>query len=194
MKNIVFDLGGVILKENPIIILDELDIDKKTYDELKIFFYDWKNLDLGYETLEEKFNKCNFRDDIVKKYKEYLVHYYKYREMDNELIDLMNTLKNKGFNIYVLSDNNKDASLYYKKLDCFKCVDGWVFSCDYNTLKIDGSLFDIFFEKYKLNPKECLFIDDREDNIKESIKHGMKGYLYGINSDINDINNLIINE
>ena len=38
IKNIIFDLGGVILKGKPISILDDLNIDEDVYNKLKVFF------------------------------------------------------------------------------------------------------------------------------------------------------------
>ncbi len=60
IKNIIFDLGGVILKETPISILKNFNIDSTTYNELKRFFDDWNNLDLGNEYLEDKYNEFNY--------------------------------------------------------------------------------------------------------------------------------------
>lgn len=35
IKNIVFDLGNVILKGSPNIVLDQIEIDKKQYESIK---------------------------------------------------------------------------------------------------------------------------------------------------------------
>ena len=37
IKNIIFDLGSVILKGKPISVLDDIDIDEDVYNDLKIF-------------------------------------------------------------------------------------------------------------------------------------------------------------
>ncbi len=62
IKNIVFDLGGVILKEKPISVLDNR-VDIVTYNELKRFFDGITELDTGNISLEELFNKCNFKKE-----------------------------------------------------------------------------------------------------------------------------------
>ena len=178
MKNIIFDLGGVILKDKPISVLNDIDIDSGIYTELRKFFDNWDDLDLGKKTLLEKYNELNFSSDL---YKDRLVNYFLYRDLNVELLDKMNVLRNNGYKVYVLSDNNVDASRYYK--DNFKDVDGWVMSCDYHTLKRDGLLFDILLDKYNLDPFECYFIDDNEININEAFKHGIKGFVF--NNDIN---------
>ena len=178
INNIIFDLGSVILKGKPVSILNSFNIDNKTYDILKIFFDNFHNLDLGLETLNDKFNQCNFKKDIEMKYKKILLEYYKYREINMDLINLINKLKLNNYNIYILSDNNKEAYLYYKENENFKDIDGWVMSCEYSTEKKDGKLFDILLKKYSLNPVDCYFIDDNIENIKIATKLGIKSYQF----------------
>ncbi|MBR3161330.1 MAG: HAD-IA family hydrolase [Bacilli bacterium] len=197
MRNIIFDLGGVILKDKPISILNCLNIDNKRYNLLKIFFYDWKKLDLGEETLEDKYKQCNFPKEYDDLYKNLLINYYKYREIDMRLINCINKLKNNGYNIYILSDNNKECFEYYKSNSIFKNIDGWTLSCDYHTSKGDGQLFDICIKKFNLNPSECYFIDDKLSNIEEAKKHGINGSTFNTSEDIaklyNDMRNNEIN-
>lgn len=179
MKNIIFDLGGVILKGASFSVLDGIDIDSGIYTELRKFFDNWDDLDLGKKTLLEKYNELNFSSDL---YKDRLVNYFLYRDLNVELLDKMNVLRNNGYKVYVLSDNNVDASRYYKYN--FKDVDGWVVSCDYHTLKRDGLLFDILLDKYNLDPFECYFIDDRKVNVEEALKHNIKGFVFNGDNDL----------
>ena len=185
MKNIIFDLGGVILKDEPITFLKKLNIDDNTYNQLKIFFDDWNKLDLGEESLEDKYNKCNFPIEYDNLYKDKLINYYKYREIDIRLIKCINKLKENGYNVYVISDNNKECSLYYKNNPSFNNIDGWVMSCDYHTTKDIGNIFDIFINKFNLKPEECYFIDNNAINIKVAKRHGIIGSVFNTNDDIN---------
>ena len=182
MKNIIFDLGGVILYDKPNSVLLNFNLDKDVYNELNIFFNDWNELDLGKKTLEEKYNECNFSDEINNKYKDSLLYYYKYRKINIELIDMINKLKENNYDIYILSDNNHETYNYYKNHPFFKNIDGWIVSCEYGVLKKDGKLFNILIDKYNLNPSECYFIDDKVENIKEAQKLGIKGYVFDNNN------------
>lgn len=173
MKNIIFDLGGVIVKGKPISVLN--DLDKNTYDELKIFFDDWDDLDLGNITLLDKYNMCNFSSDL---YKKRLTKYYLYRDFNFDLVNLISLLKLKKYNVYILSDNNFEVYNFYRNNELFKDIDGWVVSCSYNTLKRDGFLFKIFLDKFNLNPSECYFIDDNIVNINKAFEYGIKGYVF----------------
>ena len=187
IKNIVFDLGGVILKEKPISVLDNR-VDIVTYNELKRFFDGITELDTGNISLEELFNKCNFKKELIMKYKDVLIYYYKYRELNNEILELISKLKTNNYNIYVLSDNNRESIAYYKVNPLFKDIDGWVSSCEYNTTKTSGKLFEEFLNKYGLNAKECYFVDNEKTNINVANKYGIKGFLFNKN-----IKELIIN-
>lgn len=189
IKNIVFDLGGVILKDKPNSVLEKLEIDNNIYYELNRFFDNWEKLDLGEETLEEKFKQCNFSKNIKDKYKDFLLNYYKYRDIDIRLIDCINRLKSNGYNIYILSDNNKECFEHYKNQSDFKNIDGWILSCDYHTSKKDGKLFDILIDSFGLNPNECYYIDNNINNIEEANKHGINGYLFNAKEDINKLYN-----
>lgn len=181
MKNIIFDLGGVILEGKASSILDKFNLNNEEYNLLLEFFNDWKNLDIDEETIEDKFNSYNFPLEIINKYKDKLLKYYELRNINIELINLIKELKN-NYKIYILSDNNKEASIYYKEL--FKGLDGYVFSYEYKTLKKDGKLFDILLDKYNLNPKDCYFIDDNIENIEVAKEKGINAHQYINNEEL----------
>ena len=179
--NIIFDLGGVILLGKAKDILDKLNIEEDEYNELIKFFDDWDRMDTTDETVEEKFNSYNFSDSIKSKYKDKLIKYYELRDVNKNLINLIKELKKNNNKVYILSDNNKDASLYYKSV--LNNLDGYVFSYEYGTIKKDGKLFDILLEKYDLDPKTCYFIDDTIENIEVAKSKGINGILYKDNDE-----------
>lgn len=54
IKNIVFDLGNVILKDSPSVVLENSKISYENFQTIKSRFFDnWIELDLGNETLKE---------------------------------------------------------------------------------------------------------------------------------------------
>lgn len=188
IKNIVFDLGNVILKGNPSIILDNFKESLVNYQNIKNNFFDnFGELDLGNETLLEHLNNCNFDGILENETKELLLNYYKYRPFNNEIIELMNNLKNNGYSIFILSNNNKEAYEYLKGHPILKLVDGWIVSCEYRILKPNEELYNILFDKFNIKPEESIFIDDKEENINIAKKLGMKGFTLDINKGLNDL-------
>ena len=181
MKNIIFDLNGVIVKGKARDVLNKLDLTEEEYNELIKFFDNWNDMDITDMNIEEKFASYNFSENTKSKYKDVLLKYYELRDLNTNLINLIKELK-KNNRVYILSDNNKAASLYYKKL--LNNLDGYVFSYEYKTIKKDGKLFDIFLDKYKLDPKDCYFIDDSIDNINVAISKGINAHQFINNEDL----------
>ena len=181
LNNIIFDLGNVILKNTPSVVLENLKISNELYQLIKNKYFDnWKELDLGNETLLEHFNNCEIDSYIDDNIKERLLNYYKYRPFNNKIIELMNNLKNNKYNIFILSNNNREAYEYLIKLPILKCVDGWIVSCDYHILKPDKKIFIKLFETFKIKPEESFFIDDKAENINVAKGLGMKGFILDI--------------
>jgi len=153
------------------------------------FIADYRSLDFGEKTIKEYFDSFNYSNEFKQKYENYFIHYYEYRELNKELLNLIPVLKNNGYNVYLLSDNNKEAIEYWYNLPEFSNVDGYVVSSDYKEVKRDKKLFDIFFEKYNLVPAECYFVDDKSINIEVAKEFNMEAFQYA--SDKDDLKNLI---
>ncbi len=92
IKNIIFDLGNVILKDSPSGILENLKSENWQIIKSK-FFDNWNELDLGGETLKEHLDNCRFAFQVDETIREILLNYYKYRPFNREIIELMNDLK-----------------------------------------------------------------------------------------------------
>ncbi len=183
MKNIIFDIGGVIFLEKSNSVLNKFNIKEEDIKELSIFFENTEKLDKGLQTVEERFESCNFRKELVDKYKNIIINYYKFKEVNNELLDIIKKLKDK-YNFYILSDNGKNFENYIKKKSFYNHFSGSVFSCDYSTMKKEGKLFEILITKYNLDPKESLFIDDIEINIEKAKEYGLNTYRFKCNEDL----------
>ena len=183
IKNIIFDLGNVILKDKPSIVLNNINISNDEREIIKnTFFANWNELDLGNITIKEHFEKCNIPIELKEDIKEKIINYYKYRAFNTEIVYLMKKLKSNNYNIYILSNNNKEAYNYLRNLPLFECVDGWIVSCDYHINKSDERLYKILFETYNLSPKESFFIDDKKLNIETGKSLGMNGYILDFES------------
>ena len=185
IKNIVFDMGSVILKGTPKDVLKDIDIEPDIYNQLVNYFNKIGICDYGNITLEDVFKDCNYSSDIINKFKDRLVNYFKYRTINNDLISLINKLKDNNYKVFILSDNSKEAYNYYKDNQNFKNIDGWIVSAFYGCLKKEEKLFDIFLKEYNLNSSECYFIDDNVQNINVAKKKGFNTFLFNENDDIN---------
>ena len=156
IKNIIFDLGNVILKDKPSIILENLNLGDEVYNDIKEnFFNTWSKLDLGLISLEDFFYQCKFKSIVSDNIKEKLINYYKYRPFNENVLNVLHDLKRKEYNIYLLSNNNKETANYLRKLDFYQDISGDVYSCDYNVIKPNIEIYNILLNKFNLIPQEC---------------------------------------
>lgn len=87
-------------------------------------------------------------------------------------------IKQKGYGIYILSNASDLFYVYFPKFLPLDFFDGVFVSSDYHMLKPDVEIYEVFLEKYGLKAGECLFIDDREDNVSGAQKAGMNTFCF----------------
>lgn len=197
IKNIIFDLGGVVIKYDQRKIIDTFT---NNDDEIKYIFdeifhsNEWKLMDLGLITKEEVIQNINSRNN--NKYKEltekFLNEWYKSQVINQDVVNIAKKLKENEYNIYVLSNMATTTYEYYKNNDFFKLCNGIVISAHEHIKKPDEKIFNILLDRYSLKPEECLFIDDDDTgksyNVANSI--GILGRKVKSN-DSADINKLL---
>jgi glucose-1-phosphatase len=180
IKNIVFDLGNVLLSFRPSEFFD-----KKRYPEnikttilIDIFSSkEWKMLDNGDINTSEAIESIALKSSL-KKEEIALVFNLRSELMFplDQNVRLLPDLKKRGFRLYFLSNFPIDIfeevkTGYY----FFKYFDGGIISAEVKYSKPDCRIYEILMERYSLIPGECLFIDDLEINVKAAEKTGMKG-------------------
>jgi putative hydrolase of the HAD superfamily len=179
IKNIVFDLGNVLISFRPSEFFD-----KKKYPEnikakiLSDIFgsKEWGMLDNGEINTSEVIDAIALKSSLKK---EEIAHIFNLRTelmfpLDQN-VRLLPELKKRGFRLYFLSNFPMDIfeevkTGYY----FFKYFDGGIISAEAKFSKPDSRIYEILLEKYSLIPGECLYIDDLEINAKAAEVVGMK--------------------
>ena len=88
-------------------------------------------------------------------------------------------LKEEGFKVYYLSNYSEYLMQASPDvLDFLPLMDGGVFSCYVHLLKPERAIYQKICDEYGLDPKECVFIDDREENVLAAEAFGMKGIFF----------------
>jgi epoxide hydrolase-like predicted phosphatase len=182
IKNIVFDLGNVLISFRPAEFFD-----KKNYPEnikttiLSDIFNskEWQMLDIGEISTREAIDMIANKSSLNK---EEIAHIFNLRAelmfpLDQN-VRLLPELKKRGFRLYFLSNFPIDVfeeikTGYY----FFKYFDGGIISSEVKFSKPDSRIYECLFQKYSLIPGECLFIDDLELNVKAGEAAGMKGII-----------------
>ena len=192
--DIILDMGNVLLEWNKDKILQGVSDTKKDYLILdKTIFQSglWERLDLGAMTREELVLKVvsMIGSTYQKKVEEVIWNWPSYIDIYREVFPVLSELKKKGHRIFVLSNTSK---VFYDLLEdqlspLKELLDGFVLSCDIKAIKPDLAMFKEILDKYQLNPTNCVFLDDIEDNTIAAEKLGIKAYQVKKRSDVVDI-------
>jgi putative hydrolase of the HAD superfamily len=92
-------------------------------------------------------------------------------------------VKDHGYGIYVLSNASDLFYTYFPKFLPLDFFNGVFVSSDYLMLKPDVEIYKTFLKKYGLDAGECLFIDDRADNIAGAAKAGLNTFQFKRSND-----------
>lgn len=162
IRAIAFDFMGVLGTENDY-ELDEIDsvLERKfgqINDDLQ--FIEWAKLETGLE--EEEIRK---RIDSIPE-KIYVLR-------DPKVFDLL-----KSYRLALATNHISSLEKWVKKSGLENKFELIVNSASAGASKPSEKFYKILLEKLKLEPREILFIDDREENIEGAEKLGIKTMLY----------------
>ena len=182
IKNIIFDLGNVIINYNQKKIINnftekEEEI-KYIYDEI-FHAPEWTLMDLGDITNDEAIEIINKRNEFKyeKLTQEFLHEWYKKQPINRDIVEIAKILKNNGYNLFVLSNMANQTYEYFKNDEFFSLCTGIVISAHEHVKKPDEKVYRLLLNRYNLNVEECLFIDDDDSgkNYETANKIGIKG-------------------
>lgn len=185
IKNIVFDIGNVILNFDYMKVISEYtdSIEEKKFILDNIMnspeWLGYSLIDTGFITKEEAIQMVQDRtnhinDNLVRNFWN---NYNNYAFVDKRVLNLIERLKNKGYKVYLLSNMNEYTFNKVKASNLFNIVDGYVLSYLVHQVKPYISIYKTLINKYNLRVSECLFIDDNEKNIDTANSLGMIGRL-----------------
>lgn len=182
IKNIVFDMGGVLIDYNPEKTLYGL-FDKETADVLlrEIFRNKiWADKDRGIIMPDEimALKKNSIPEAVYEKTSEMVENFYPYMPPFENMYGFVKELKDNGYGIYLLSNASSDFHERRKGIPALSLFDGVLISADHKLLKPEREIYEALYEKFSLNPDECFFIDDVQANIDGAKAAGMDGHCY----------------
>ena len=176
-KNIIFDLGNVLISFNPMEYLKSKISEEKIQEVYKAIFQseEWIMLDRGTITEKEAINNIIeknsiYRDDISLAFEDW----YAILKPIEETIKVLEDLKSKGYNIYYLSNFHE---LAFKEVNTknsfFELFDGGVVSYEEKIIKPEEEIYRLILKRYNLTPSETIFIDDTKVNVEGAEKLGI---------------------
>lgn len=92
--------------------------------------------------------------------------------------DLLKQLKSEGYKFYGLTNWCNKVHQTMAQYEIFQLLDGYIISSEEKVIKPEPEIYHRLFNKYNLKPEECIFADDRVENIVGGRNVGMDGIIF----------------
>ncbi|GAA4969764.1 HAD family phosphatase [Algibacter aquimarinus] len=189
IDTIIFDLGGVLIDWNPeYVFLDAFEGNREKMQWFldNICTMDWnENQDAGYPIKQAT-------SDLVGQFPEYKVfiemYYGKWENMLGGEITgtvkiLEKLIKTNKYKVVALTNwSNETFPIAKQRFEFLNWFEGIVVSGDEKTRKPFKKIFDITLNRFNIEAKNSVFIDDNLKNIKTANTLGINGIQF-INPD-----------
>lgn len=179
LKNVIFDIGDVLLSYRWRTVLTEAGYGPEDAREISRSITRnplWNQLDLGLLTHQEITEKLS---ELMPDRREAITWFFQNTDRLHigrpEIWDRVRRLKEAGYGIYLLSNYGREMYEIHAAHQPFQdYVDGAVVSFMIHAAKPDPEIYETLLGRYGLNREECLFLDDREVNVKGAEAVGIR--------------------
>ena len=182
-KNILFDMGNVLVTYNPEWVIRHYTEDEELIREVKNIVFnsqEWFLLDAGL--IEEEKAERNWMERLSSDKARELAHlsFQNWHLYNMKTIpgtaEIIRAVKENGKEIYLLSNASlRLLSIYKEVIPAVECFSGIFYSAAHKCVKPQDIIYERFLKEYSLNPADCFFIDDLEENISAAKAVGISG-------------------
>lgn len=178
LKNIVFDLGGVVVAR------DRHKVSREFADFFAFVCCTpmpefWVDYDRGTKTRAEV-------EQIMAEIKGCSIeccHQAMTTAIDIQAPiacteQLVAELKARGYKLYILSNMSSDFIEHIRRFDVYGQFDGDVVSCEEQTVKPEAEIYRLLLDRFELDPAQTLFIDDRGANLRAAEQFGISTFHF----------------
>ena len=184
IRNVIFDYGNVLVDWNPAYLFLPVfggDEEKCRFFTENVCTREWftrmdrgESMDVCVAELQAAFPQYA---DAVAMFRD------RWFDMCNGdipgMYEIIQELKREGVGVYGLT--NWPAETFTEARRRFRTlasIDNYVVSSSVKLVKPDPAVYNLLLSRFNLNAEECVFIDDRADNVNAAISLGMSGIVY----------------
>lgn len=184
IKNVIFDIGDVLVSFRWRAMMEDLGLPKElqeVFKETVFMSHWWSELDHGIQdeaVIIDKLREDNREHleefELVWDNRDKIVEAYDYS------VPWIEGLKKRGLKVYLLSNYPKSIFTLHAENGSFPFldkVDGRVVSGFVKKIKPNADIYEHLMKEYGLVTEECVFLDDREENVNAARALGMQGIV-----------------
>ncbi len=183
IKNIVFDMGRVLLTFSPDVLLAPYFSDPEDRAEMKRRIFesgDWFLLDIGEVSEEEMLEKwvSESPERLETGIRGMFAEWQNYLLPIEGMTELLLLLKAEGYRLYLLSNTSVRFREYCEKIEILRLLDGAYVSAFYHLVKPEPAAFRKACEVLAIDPEESFFVDDLPANVEGARSVGMRAFHF----------------
>ena len=97
----------------------------------------------------------------------FLEFWFSGESVNTEVLSYMQTLREEGIRVFILSNNFKERVAFYRKAfpEIFTHTDGAYFSCETGFVKPDGEAIKMILAEHTLDPQDVVYFDDSDEAV-----------------------------
>ena len=171
VKNVIFDLGGVVIAWNPDGILDGYYTDPRMRALMKTALFlhpDWLQMDRGTLSEADLLLRLEARTGRPAAELAGLLDAVRGSlHANTDTVELLEKLAAREVSLYCLSNMASGIYAYLRERHSFWGVfRGTVISGDIGMMKPEREIFEFLLRRYALAPRETVFVDDNAPNVE----------------------------
>lgn len=182
-RDIVFDLGGVVVTWDPYALINRLSADpavRSTVADGVLNHPDWVELDRGRlsreEAVERAVERTGLTREVVSGFLGQVPHAL---QPVPEMVDLLYRLKENGNRLFCLSNMHVEAMGHLERSYSFwEVFAGMVISCRVHLCKPEPAIYEHLLAEHGLDPSNATFIDDMKVNLVPAAHLGIDTILF----------------
>ena len=193
IRNIVFDMGRVLIRFDPELFIDREGItdpaDRRLILDELFNSVEWAQMDRGIleEKTAEPFILERFPERLHPVVRNLLYRWAIPGDETDGMRELVRELKDAGYGLYLLSNASTAQHRYWPLFPVSTYFDGKLISCDVKVVKPMREIYQLFTDRFLLDPEECLFIDDSAANVAAAVTCGWSGIVF--HQDVDQLRN-----
>jgi putative hydrolase of the HAD superfamily len=183
VRNVIFDLGGVVLDWNPDRIVAGIVPEpglQSSYRQSLFGHADWREFDRGTVTEAELIERLAVRlGRTAEDWKSTLDAIRHSLVEKTDTVNLIRALQRRGVSLYCLSNMPVDVYSHLKVQHTFwDAFSGIVISGEVKMMKPEPEVFAHLLTTFGLRANESVFIDDLAANVEAAKQTGMQAILF----------------
>jgi putative hydrolase of the HAD superfamily len=183
IRHIIFDLGGVLITFDPRKFLLDLFPDPQTGEAMYALIFqsrEWTDLDRGRLSIQEAkeifIERAPSLETSIHQFDRCWMHMF---HPIPETVAILQELHDHGYPLYALSNFIRESFEFLRpSFSFFDLFTAMVLSYRIGHVKPEPQIYEHLLLAHKLEPEECLFIDDMEQNVEGARSAGIHSILF----------------